>query len=188
VVDLSHSSLPISGEIDGLYDQRRLVGRVLRHWAEIAMARGLPGLLDVDPWMLGDDWSNCLIVAVQAPVARSYFLTIGQSLQPSADVDLTGAAVALCPRDMLAGILVSHLGLVLSARRCLIVEGAALQQQTPILYRSALLPLAQNGADVDHVLGAANYRALRAGEIADQPAQFTWVDGDCAAIGSVSPV
>jgi hypothetical protein len=184
-----HSHLPISGEIDGLFDERRLVHRVLRHWTEIAMARGLPGLLDVDPWMIGDDdWSNCLIVAVQAPVARSYFLMFGQNLQPSAEVELTGAAIALCPRDTLAGILVSHLRLVLSARRCLIVEGAAVQQRTPILYRSALLPLSQNGAHVDHVLGAANYRVLRPGETADQSPQFTWADGGFADIGSVSSV
>jgi hypothetical protein len=188
VADVPQSCLPISGEIDGLYDQRRLVGRVLRHWTEIAIARGLPGLLDVDPWMIGDDWLNCLIVAVQAPVERSYFLTIGENLQPSADTDLTGAAIALCPSDTLAEILLSHLALVLSARRCLIVEGAALQQQTPILYRSALLPLSQNGVDVDHVLGAANYRALRPGETAHEPTQVTWADGGNAAIGSITPV
>jgi hypothetical protein len=34
----------------------------------------------------------------------------------------------------------------------------------PVLYRGALLPLSENGEAIDHVLGAANYRALLAGE------------------------
>ena len=30
----------------------------------------------------------------------------------------------------------------------------------PILYRGALLPLSEDGGAIDHVLGAANHRAL----------------------------
>jgi len=50
------------------------------------------------------------------------------------------------------------------ARRCLIVEGGAMLRGAPILFRSALLLLSEDSVAIDHVLGAANHRALRAGE------------------------
>ena len=134
-------------------DERRLVWRVLRHWTEMVSGRGCPRRDEIDPWMLGEDWVNCLLIAVQSPVELSHFITVGENL-----------AVALCPKDTLAGVLLSHLPRVLSARRCLIVEGGATLRGAPILFRSALLPLSEDGMAIDHVLGAANYRALRAGE------------------------
>jgi len=108
---------------------------------------------EIDPWMLGEDWVNCLLIAVQSPVELSHFVTVGENL-----------AVALCPKDTLAGVLLSHLPRVLSARRCLIIEGGATLQSAPILFRSALLPLSDDGMTIDYVLGAVNHRAVRAGE------------------------
>ena len=90
-----------------MQDERRLVGRVLRHWTEMVHGRGFPRLNEIDPWMLGEDWANCLLMAVQSPVELSHFITVGENL-----------AVALCPKDTLAGVLLSHLPQVLSARRC----------------------------------------------------------------------
>src|SRR6476661_1799320 len=113
-----------------LEDERRLVERVLRHWTEMAAGRRFPRLDEVDPWMVGEDWANCLLIAVQTPVELSHFIIVGENL-----------AVALCPKDTLAGVLLSHLPRVLSARRCVIVEGGATLRGAPILFRSALLPL-----------------------------------------------
>jgi hypothetical protein len=133
--------------------ERRLVWRVLRHWTEMVDGRSCPRRDEIDPWMLGEDWANCLLIAVQSPVELSHFITVGENL-----------AVALCPKHTLAGVLLSHLPRVLSARRCLIIEGAATLRRAPILFRGALLPLSEHGMAIDHVLGAANHRALRAGE------------------------
>jgi hypothetical protein len=162
------------GEVDSLYDERRLVGRVLRHWAEIAMARGLPRLRDVDPWMLGEDWTNCLLVAVPSPLDRSHFVMVGHKLLPLSSASLDGVAIALCPQETLAGIVVANLPRVTSARRGLIVEGSAAHRGAAVLYRCALLPLSENGVDIDHVLGAANHRLLRPDEMADPVVSFTW--------------
>jgi len=134
-------------------DERRLVWRVLRHWTEMVSGRGWPRRDEIDPWMLGEDWVNCLLIAVQSPVELSHFVTVGENL-----------AVALCPKDTLAGVLLSHLPRVLSARRCLIIEGGATLRSAPILFRSALLPLSDDGMTIDYVLGAVNHRAVRAGE------------------------
>jgi hypothetical protein len=44
------------------------------------------------------------------------------------------------------------------------IEGSARLSDIGILYRSALLPLSDDGIVIDHVLGAANYRPLRENE------------------------
>jgi hypothetical protein len=134
--------------------ERRLVDRVLRLWKELAYGGRFPRRDQIEPSMLGEDWANCLVIAVQSPIELSHFVAVGENL-----------AVALCPRDTLAGVLLSHLPQVLSARRCLIVEGGATHRDVPILYRGALLPLSDDGAAIDHVLGAVNHGT----QLADEP-------------------
>jgi hypothetical protein len=148
-----------------MQDERRLVGRVLRHWTEMVHGRGFPRVTEIDPWMLGEDWANCLLIAVQSPVELSHFVAVGENL-----------ALALCPKDTLAGVLQSHLPRVLSARRCLTLDGGATLRGAPILFRSALLPLSEDGVAIDHVLGAVSHRALRSGEeLRTQLIRSLWV-------------
>ena len=75
-------------------DERRLVGRVLRHWREMVHQGAFPRLNEIDPWMLGEDWANCLVITVEEPVELSYFVSVGKNL-----------AVALCSSISLAGVL-----------------------------------------------------------------------------------
>jgi PAS domain len=140
---------------EGFRDERRLVERVLRYWTELATRRGFPRRDDIDPWMIGDDWMNCLLVAVRSPIDRSYFIAVGENLI-SADSQLpNGTSIARFPSNTLASAMLSLLPQVLSARRCLLAEGMAKYQGTAILYRSALLPLSEDGAVIDHALGAS---------------------------------
>jgi hypothetical protein len=148
------SELPHTGAARSGQGERRLVERVLGHWKKVAAGQRLPCLNEIDPWMVGDDWANCVVIAVQSPVELSYFTVVGKNL-----------AVALCTRDTLAGLLLSDLPPVLSARRCLIVEGEATLRGVPILYRASLLPLSDDGVSIDHVLDATNHRTL----LADEP-------------------
>ena len=99
------------------------------------------------------DWANCLVITVEEPVELSYFVSVGKNL-----------ALALCSSTSLAGVLLSRLPHVLSERRCLIIEGGAALRGARILHRSALLPLSEDGVTISHVLGAASYRPLAAGE------------------------
>ena len=133
--------------------KRRLVDRVLRLWTEKAREGRFPRRDQIDPSMLGADWANCLMIAVQSPVGRSYFVAVGENL-----------SFAHCPGDSLAGVLLAHLPQILSERRCLMIEGRATLRGSGILYRSALFPLSDDGIAIDHVLGAANYRPLRENE------------------------
>jgi hypothetical protein len=127
--------------------KRRLVDRVQRIWGQMAHDRPFPRRDQIEPSMLGEDWANCLVIAVQLPVQLSHFVAVGSNLL---DADNT-----------FAGIFLPHLPQVLAERCCLLMEGRARLRGVGILYRSALYPLSEDGVTIDHVLGAANYRPLR---------------------------
>jgi hypothetical protein len=130
-------------------EERRLVWRVLRHWKQIADAERFPRREEIDPWLHGEDGANCLLIAVESPIELSHFVMVGVNL-----------AVALCPTDTLAGVLLSRVPCVVSVRRGLMIEGGATLRGLDILYRSVLLPLSDNGVAIGYVLGATNYRSL----------------------------
>ena len=131
-------------------EERRLVWRVLRHWREIAGGGRFLRRDEIDPWMLGEDGANLLLIAVESPIELSHFVAVGVNL-----------AVALCPTDTLAGVLLSRVPQMVSGRRGLMIEGGATLDGLGILYRSVLIPLSDDGVAIDHVLGATNYRLLR---------------------------
>ena len=133
--------------------ERRLVDRVLRLWKELAVGGRFPRRDQIEPSMLGEDWANFLMIAVQSPVQLSQFVAVGNNLSG-----------ARCPNNTLAGVLLSYLPQVLSERRCLMIEGRATLRGVGVLYRSALYPLSQGGVAIEHVLSAANHRALRENE------------------------
>ena len=61
---------------------------------------------------------------------------------------------------------------VVSSRRGLMIEGVATLRGEGIRYRAVLLPLSENGATIDHVLGAMNYRLLRTNEALSTQVNF----------------
>jgi hypothetical protein len=133
--------------------ERRLVWRVLHHWKQITDGGRFPRRDEIDPWLQGEDGANCLLIAVESPIELSHFVAVGVNL-----------AIALSSTDTLAGLLLSRVPRVVSARRGMMIEGGATFRRVSILYRSALLPLSDDGVAINYVLGAANYRSLHADE------------------------
>src|SRR5215472_3798403 len=78
--------------------KRRLVDRVLRLWTEMGRGQHFPRCDQIEPSMLGVDWLNCLVIAVQSPVQASYFAVLGENL-----------SFVNSPDERLAGVLLSHL-------------------------------------------------------------------------------
>ena len=115
------------------------------------MAQGgrFPRRDQIEPSMLGEDWANCLVIAVQSPVRPLHFVAVGDNL-----------LAAHGPSSALAGMLLARSPQVVSERRCLMIEGRVTLDGIAIQYRSALYPLSEDGLAIDHVLGAANYRPL----------------------------
>jgi hypothetical protein len=100
--------------------------------------------------MREEDGANSLLIAVEAPIELSHFVVVGVNL-----------AIALCPTDTLAGVFLSQVPRVVSARHGLMIEGGATLRGAEIIYRAVLLPLSESSVAIDHVLGAMNYRSLR---------------------------
>ena len=78
---------------------------------------------------------------MQSPIELSHFVAVGVNL-----------AVALCAADTLVGVLLSRVPQVVSSRRGLMMEGAAMLRGAGIRYRAVLLPLSEDGITIDHVL------------------------------------
>jgi hypothetical protein len=95
-----------------MVQERRLVWRVLRHW-EITHGGRLPGRNEINPYLLGEEGANCLLIAVRSPMEHSHLVNVGLHL-----------AVLFCPTDTLAEMLLSHLSRA-SARCGLIFGGGA---------------------------------------------------------------
>jgi hypothetical protein len=144
---------------------QRLVRRILFHWTEMAEGRGFPSLEDIDPWMVGDDWNNCLLVAIQTPLAQSRLLTVGRDLTFGAAPLPEGATLADCPADTLARLLLDRVPEVLSTKKCVVDGGEVRLRDRPILYRCVVLPLSADKQHIDHVLAAANYTSAVARRI-----------------------
>jgi hypothetical protein len=64
------------------------------------------------------DGANSLLIAVESPIELSHFIVVGVNL-----------AIALCPTDTLAGVLLSQVPRVLSAQRGLMIEGGAIPRR-----------------------------------------------------------
>jgi hypothetical protein len=142
-------------------EDRRLVSRVLRHMAEYVRDQRLPRLNDVDPWLVGDDWSNCALARIREPLDHSVFLAVGDNLLPERGTLLDREPISRCPASTLLGVGLSFLAQAVTTRTLLMVEGGAIHLGAQILYRGLLVPLSDDGEKIDAVLIAANFREVR---------------------------
>lgn len=138
--------------------------RVLGHWREICADREFPGRSEITEERLGADWSQCLLIAVDAEPERSSFLYVGPALTVPDSPSLVGSPVTACSRENILGLATGYLGTVLQRRVPVSMSGAGAHLGAPILYRSILLPLSSDGHQIDGLLGAANFRYVRTAE------------------------
>jgi hypothetical protein len=149
--------------MESLPKEQRLVSRVLRHWVERSAGKRFPSKDDIDFSILGDDRRNCMLVRIDPELERSSFVDIGENLFDQAE-SLKDSPIAACPRGTLLGVTLRYLSRFRPDGGPLSVTGSAPHLGEPVLFRSVLLPLGNDGASIDHILGAVNFRALRPGE------------------------
>ena len=145
---------------------RRLVDRLAHYWRDIAGNGGFPSVDDIDPWMIGDDLKDCLLIEVKTPLKSSCLLAVGEHLLAEPHRQLRLYTIADVPAHSLVSMIVSRLQWVQSSRDCIVAEGETGHDGGTILYRCTLLPLAADGAAIDHVLAAVTYKFV---EPARQP-------------------
>jgi len=154
-------------------EDRRLVSRVLRRVTEGAVDGRLLRMNDVDPWLVGGDWANCALVRVRQPYDQSEFIVVGdQLLQPGTMLDRE--PISRCQAATLLGVTLFYFVQAVEDRTSLMVEGAAIHLGGPILYRSLLVPLSEDGRQIDAVLIAANCRTAGRGEEGSAATRLVW--------------
>jgi len=159
---LSGAAASADGEssIDPSTTQLRLVNRLLHRWREAACDGVFPSIDHIDPWVIGDDWKDCLLIAIETPVEASRLIAIGEHLLVRPQWQWQTLSVAEVPGDSLISAIASRLHSVVALRDCVIDEGETATDGGMILYRCALLPLAADGVEIDHVLAAVNCKIV----------------------------
>jgi len=140
-------------------DERRLIYRVLRHWTEMAIAQRYPRIDNIDPWLVGDDWANCMILKLSPDKERSAFIVVGENLSLQG-LSLDGASVGESPRKTVLADLLKHVESCAADGAPVIIDGSAEHQGAIAKYRGILLPLSSDGQAVDGIFGAANFKKL----------------------------
>jgi hypothetical protein len=157
-----------------LEEDRRLVSRVLRHILQSGMAGHLPRLNDVDPWLVGDDWSNCALVRIRKARDQSFFIVVGDKLLSGPSIGLDGEPISRCSPTTLLGVVLFFLAEAVEEHAAIMVEGGAGHSDGPILFRALLVPLSEDNQTVEAVLIAANFRERREEEQESAVTRRAW--------------
>lgn len=137
--------------------ERRLTARVRKTWQACAGGQ-LPSWDDVRALDLGDDWKSCFAVDLALSDGLPYFIFLGDELFKLSSVYLRGRGQW---ESTLVDLAASKLDeAALSRAPVSLSDTLKLSDGRRIVFRSVLLPLSENGADVTHVFGAANGKSV----------------------------
>ena len=139
--------------VSGL-SERRMSRRLLAYWLEKCGGNDFPSLADIKPEELAQDWISCFVIDALAPHPFPTFTYMGSEIAKFSGTFLAGKD------DWNQSILdkaTNHLSEVTQKRDAVLVEEALTRfDGVKILLRCVLLPLSDDGAQVSHILGAAN--------------------------------
>ncbi len=137
--------------------ERRLVLRLLAFWDDQRGDREYPSVQDIDPQAIGDDWPHCHVLKLAEPLAESRFQYIGETLL-SGGLDAAGLTFAERSEQNLIYHATEYLERMLKKGVPVSIGGEADLTAGSVLFRSIMLPLSDDGSQIDHVFGGANYR------------------------------
>lgn len=140
--------------------ERRLVLRLMAYWDDLRGERQYPSAVDIDPAEVGEDWQHCLLIELAEPVEHSIFRHVGDALRPDAEGLPENLELRHCPPGTLLRHATHYLSRMLSKGVPMSIGGDWELESGHFLYRSILLPLSNDDARVDHVLGGANGRPV----------------------------
>ena len=140
-------------------DERRLVIRVLSRWQDLASAGGLPRRSQIDPREFGQDWASCLLIDLDPERQRSRLAFIGDRLRDPTGPAFDRQRIGECLENTLLHSAIAALDRI-AADGERFGEGPGMHFGAPVLFRSILLPLSEDGHRIDGALGAVNCRDI----------------------------
>jgi hypothetical protein len=138
-------------------DERRLILRVLHHWTEMAIAQRFPSRDNIDPWLVGNDWANCMMLMLNPDKKRFKFYVVGANLLAPGQC-LDGASIADCPDGTVLADMIKQLDRCIADAAPVVIEGATAHLGTSVQYRAILMPLSDDGETVNGIFGAASFK------------------------------
>ena len=137
------------------FKDRRLTKRIQKTWKKTASGF-LPSWRDIRSLDLGEDWENCFGVDLRLSDGFPYFIYLGDALCHYSNLYLSGESYW---EKSLLDIATGKMDEAALNRAPLSYgDVLRLEDGRRVLFRSVLLPLADNGVDVTHVFGAVNGR------------------------------
>ncbi len=141
--------------------ERRLVVRLLNYWRSLSDGERLPAQSSVDPQAIPDMWPYCAVLDVSGKETDPEFLYVGTALSQAAGIELAGRKVSQTPNDTLVSNGFSYFGQVLAKKVPITFGGEFVNPRgLKVLYRSIIMPLADDGEHINRLLGAANCREV----------------------------
>lgn len=144
------------------YDERRLTDRMLAKWSAISNGARMPRLAEITPAAFGDDWRHCILVELDPVLWRSRIDHVGETLRNRDRTKDTPQILNDYAEGSLLRLAVSKIPAAIVKRCPIVFGGAAPHGGKTMLYRAILLPISEDNEQVDHVLGALNYRDISA--------------------------
>jgi len=138
-------------------DERRLILRILHHWTEMAIAQRFPSRDNIDPWLVGNDWANCVMLILNPEKERFNFSVVGANLVAPGQC-LDGASIADCPDGTVLADMIKHLDRCIADAAPVVIEGATAHLGTSVQYRAILMPLSDDRETVNGIFGAASFK------------------------------
>jgi len=143
--------------------ERRMVLRLLRHWRDISNGREMPAVGALKGDAIPDMWPCCYVLDLgggKAPCLEN----VGTSFAEEQTTALNGHPVSEIPADTLLAHATHYWRKVVEKRVPISIGGEFHHRDgRVILYRSIILPLSTDERQIDHLLGAANYRLVVTG-------------------------
>src|SRR4051812_48142015 len=142
--------------------ERRLTNRVLRIWKKLS-AEGFPSRAQIDPAEFAGDWDKCLMIDIAPEVRRSRLSYVGSSLRDASWPTFERQCISECLDGSLVELVTRHIPRLLQANKPVSAGGPAVHEEANILYRTILLPLSENGQQIDGLVAAVGYREITTG-------------------------
>jgi len=134
---------------------RRIARRLVDAWARAARGR-FPTWLAFQEMDLGEDWDWVFAVELEKSIGFPYFIYLGENLAKLSDVYLSGdgdwtmTLLEKAASDVYAAV--ADEGPHFTEDTVTLCDGRRL------LFRAVTVPLADDGENISHIIGAANGR------------------------------
>lgn len=149
-------------EQSALPRERRLNMRLMAFWWDKRADRRFPSAKDFDPEELSDVWTHCFTLEPQDPYETSVFHYVGDSLATISGVNEPEFTVDKICENSLLDYATRNVPEVLSQHVPVIRSGEFQNEEgETVMYRSILLPLSQDQATIDCVVGGARCKVKR---------------------------